>query len=138
MKWCDAVKRYQNDNFGDRGNCGFLKDETTGSQKIIFETLPTEVKLLVEKMAVGAFSQPRITASQDGTQVFRIFYLKDFIAPHEASLTQDYGRIQVEAEASKKQEVVETWVEGARKRMYIRFMTEFYLCPDLQTWENRN
>lgn len=138
MKWCDAVKRYQNDNYGDRGNCGFLKDETTGSQKIIFETLPSEVKLMVEKMAVGSYSQPRITASQDGTQVFRIFYLKDFIAPHEASLTQDYGRIQVEAESAKKQEVVETWVEGARKRMYIRFMTEFYLCPDLQTWENRN
>lgn len=138
LDWCAAVKRYQNENLGDRGNCGFLKDESTGSQKIIFETLPTEVKMQVEKLQPGTYSRPGPTMTQDGRQVYRIIYLKNFVAPHEANLVQDYGRIQVEAEAAKKQKAVEDWVSKTKSKTYIRINSDFVNCPELLKWENRN
>lgn len=138
LEWCNAIKRYQADDFGDKGNCGFLKDEVTGSQKVIFETLPTEIKMVVEKMEPGTYSKPTITQTQDGRQVYRIFYLKEFIAPHEANLTQDYNRIQIEAEAMKKMKAVNSWVEKTRIKTYIRVNRQFTDCPELSKWENPN
>lgn len=136
LEWCNAVKKFQSDDFGDRGNCGFLRDESTGSQKVIFETLPTEIKMVVEKMEPGTYSKPHKTQAQDGRLVFRVIYLKEFIPPHEANLKQDYSRIQVEAEAVKKQKAVEAWVEKNRNKTYIRVNQEFINCPELKNWEN--
>lgn len=136
MDWCSAVKKYQNENYGDKGSCGFLRDEATGSQKVIFETLPTEVKIVVEKMDAGTYSKPRITQTQDGRQVYRIIYLKDFVPPHAANLDQDYGRIQIEAESLKKAKAVNNWVEKNRRNTYLRISQEFISCPDLVKWEN--
>lgn len=138
MEWCNAVKRYLGADYGDKGNCGFLRDETTGQQKVIFETLPTEIKLIVEKMEPGDFSKPSITQTQDGRQVFRIIYLKEFVAPHEANLEQDYSRIQIEAESMKKSKVVNEWVEKHRLTTYIRLNQGYISCPDLNLWENKN
>jgi peptidyl-prolyl cis-trans isomerase SurA len=138
MEWCNAIKRFQGEDFGDKGSCGFLKDESTGNQKVIFETLPTEIKIVVEKMEPGTYSKPAITQTQDGRQVFRIIYLKEFVAPHEANLDQDYSRIQVEAEALKKSRTVETWVEKHRQSTYIRLNQDYIKCPELSLWENKN
>lgn len=137
LDWCLAVKKFQNDDFGDKGNCGFLKDESTGSQKIIFETLPPEIKVQVEKLNPGTYSRPKATFTQDGRQIYRILYMRDFVAPHAANLKQDYGRIQVEAEAAKKQKAVETWVEKHRQKTYIKINSEFLLCPNILLWENQ-
>ncbi|MBS3913327.1 MAG: peptidylprolyl isomerase [Bacteroidetes bacterium] len=138
MDWCNAVKKYQGEDFGDKGNCGFLKDETTGSQKILFEVLPNEIKMAVEKMQPGDITKPAVTATPDGRQVYRIIYLKDFIPPHQANLDQDYGRIQLEAENMKKQKAIEAWVEKTKKLNYIRLNTDFMACPELKKWENQN
>lgn len=137
LDWCLAIKKFQNEDFGDRGNCGFLKDESTGSQKIIFETLPPEVKLQVEKMSPGSYSRPKATYTQDGRQIYRIVYMKSFVPPHPANLKQDYGRIQLEAESMKKQKAVEAWVEKHRSKTYIKINSDFTSCPDLTKWENR-
>ena len=42
-----------------------------------------------------------------GRAVYRIIYLKTFIYPHQANLIQDYSRIQMEADAKKKQEAID-------------------------------
>lgn len=137
VEWCDMVKKYQSNNFGEKGNCGFLTDEQTGSNKIIFDGLPTDEKLIIEKMEPGSFSRPQVSKSQDGKQIYRIFYLMEFIPPHQANLIQDYPRIQIEAEAIKKQRALDTWVEKNRKITYIRIRQGFILCPDLLLWENQ-
>ena len=135
MTWCNAAHRYMSKNFGDKGNCGFMKDETTGSQKILFDALSPEMKQVVEKLQPGQLSKPQMIRTPDGRQVLRIIYLRAFIPPHEANLTQDYGRIQVEAEAMKKQNVLNQWVEKTRKTTYIRINHEYLNCPDLYLWE---
>lgn len=138
MPWCDAVRKYLPKAYGDKGSCGFLKDENTGSQKIIFEALSPELKQIVEKMPPGTFSKPAAIKTPDDRTVYRIVYLKTFIAPHQANLSQDYGRIQIEAESVKKQQAIEAWAVKTRKTTYIRINRDFVNCPDLYLWENQN
>lgn len=138
IDWCTAVKRYASADIGNKGYCGFLTDETTGSQKMLFEDLPLEIKPVVDKLRPGEFSEAMRSYTPDGRVVFRMVYLKSFIAPHQANLIQDYGRIQLEAEAVKKQKAIETWVEKTRVNTYIKVNSGQIACPDIKKWENQN
>ncbi|MBL7811899.1 MAG: peptidylprolyl isomerase [Bacteroidetes bacterium] len=138
ITWCDAVKKYGSTELSNRGYCGFLNDENTGLQRIVFDALPSEIKQVVDKLKPGEFSEAKLTLTQDGRQVYRMVYLKSMIAPHEANLIQDYSRIQLEAEADKKQQALDTWVEKNRKQTYIRINRDFISCPELWKWESTN
>lgn len=138
IDWCTAVKRYASDEIGNRGYCGFFNDETTGSQKMIFDELPPEIKMIVDKLKPGEFSEPARTFTPDGRAIYRMVFLKSFTAPHQANLTQDYGRIQLEAEARKKQKAIDTWVDKTKKDTYIRVQSNLIQCPDLKVLEAQN
>jgi peptidyl-prolyl cis-trans isomerase SurA len=138
IDWCSAVKRYASAEIGNRGNCGFFTDETTGSQKMIFDELPPEIKMIVDKLKPGELSEPARTFTPDGRAIYRMVYLKSFTPPHQANLQQDYGRIQLEAEARKKQTAIDNWVEKTRKDTYIRAQSSLIQCPDLKAWEVKN
>lgn len=138
IDWCTAVKRYASADIGNRGYCGFFTDETTGSQKMIFDELPPEIKLIVDKLKLGDFSEPARTFTPDGRAIYRMVYLKSFTAPHQANLLQDYGRIQLEAEARKKQKAIDTWVDKTKKDTYVRVQSKLIQCPDLKAWEAQN
>jgi peptidyl-prolyl cis-trans isomerase SurA len=67
-----------------------------------------------------------------------MIYLKSLTAPHIANLKEDYSRIQIEAEAVKKQKTVDSWVKKQLKTTYLRINQGYISCPDLKTWENQN
>jgi peptidyl-prolyl cis-trans isomerase SurA len=136
--WCTAVKRYASADIGNKGYCGFFTDETTGSQKMIFDDLPPEIKMIVDKLKPGEFSEPARTFTPDGRAIYRMVYLKSFTAPHQANLSQDYGRIQLEAEARKKQKAIDNWVNKTKKDTYIRVQSNLIQCPDLKSLEAQN
>lgn len=136
MDWCTAVKRFGSEKYSDRGNCGYLTDETTGLQKLPFEQLPTDIKKEIDQIKPGEFSKPTITFTPDGRQVYRILYLKSLTAPHVANLIQDYSRIQMEADRAKKQRAIDSWVEKYRKKTYIRIKARNFDCDFIRNWEN--
>ncbi|MEY3966029.1 MAG: hypothetical protein RL263_1198, partial [Bacteroidota bacterium] len=136
IDWCDAVKKNSSEDFGNRGYCGFITDENTGMQKRLFETLPSDIKLVVDKLKPGEFSKPAVMAMPDGRTMYRIIYLKSFVAPHKANLVQDYSRIQMEAEAEKRQQIIDKWVDGTRKKTYIRINTRNLDCGKISRWNN--
>lgn len=136
LEWCDAVKTYSSEKLGNRGYCGFLVDQATGLQKNLFESLPSEVKMVVDKMKEGEFSKPEITVTPDGRSMYRILYLKKFVAPHQANLIQDYSRIQMEAESRKKQQALERWVEKFRAKTFIKVMPRDIECENLARWNH--
>lgn len=136
IEWCDAVKKFSSEDFGNRGYCGFISDENTGMQKRLFESLPSDVKLVVDKLKPGEFSKPAVMAMPDGRTMYRIIYLKSFVAPHKANLVQDYSRIQMEAESEKRQQIIDKWVEGTRKKTYIRINTRNLDCGKISRWNN--
>lgn len=136
LDWCTAVKSHASEQMGNKGYCGFLTDEATGLQKTEFETLPTDVKQVIEKMKPGNFSEPKITMLPDGRAVYRIVYLKSFIAPHQANLIQDYSRIQMAAEAKKKQQAIDKWVAKYKGKTYIKIKTRELHCDNIKKWVN--
>ena len=136
LEWCDAVKRYTNEDLGNKGYCGFISDPATGLQKKLFESFPSDIKQIVDKMKEGDYSKPLITATQDGRSMYRILYLKKFVSPHTANLIQDYSRIQMEAETEKKQKAIEKWVEKYKKKAYIRVNPRDLECDILKKWNN--
>ena len=136
LDWCVAVKSHASEQLGNKGYCGFLTDEATGLQKTVFDGLPTDVKQIVEKLKPGQFSEPAITMLPDGRAVYRIIYLKTFISPHQANLIQDYSRIQMEADAKKKQEAIDKWVSKFKGRTYIKIKSRSFQCDQLKKWEN--
>lgn len=134
LEWCTAVKAFTSETYGDKAYCGYLSDEVTGLQKTAFDELPSDIKQQVEKMEAGTYSAPKLTVTPDGRSVYRILYVKSFIAPHEANLIQDYSRIQMEAEAQKKQEALDAWVDKYKSRTYIRVNDPGFDCPSLDNW----
>lgn len=139
LKWCDAVKKYATDdkfNRDTKGNCGFIIDQMTGMQKTTFESLPSDVKRVAEKMKPGDFSAPELITTADGRSVYRIIYMQSFIAPHQANLVQDYSRIQMEAEAKKKQKAMNAWVFKHRSKTYIRIKARNLVCDEMLAWDH--
>jgi peptidyl-prolyl cis-trans isomerase SurA len=105
-------------------------------QKRLFESLPSDVKLVVDKLKPGEFSKPAVMVMPDGRTMYRIIYLKSFVAPHKANLVQDYSRIQMEAESEKRQQIIDKWVDGTRKKTYIRINTRNLDCGKISRWNN--
>ena len=140
--WCAAVKRYSSSfpnlgqDYGNRANCGFFADEMTGLQKLTFDQLPSDVKKELDKLKPGDFTRPSITFTPDGRQIYRMLYLKSFTAPHVANLIQDYSRIQLEADADKKQKAIDSWVDKYRKKTYIRINMRNLECDFIKKWDN--
>lgn len=140
--WCTAVKRYSSSfpnlgqDYGNRANCGFFADEMTGLQRLTFEQLPSDVKKELDKLKPGDFTRPSITFTPDGRQIYRMLYLKSFTAPHVANLIQDYSRIQLEADADKKQKAIDSWVDKYRKKTYIRINMRNLECDFIKKWDN--
>ena len=138
IDWCDAVKRNSSETMGNRGYCGFLTDEATGLQKKTFETLPSDVKQVVDKMKPGEFSKPKVTATADGRSMYRILYLKSYVDPHRANLIQDYSMIQMQAEAEKKQKAIEAWVEKYKEKTFIKVNNAGLNCESLEKWNTND
>ncbi len=139
MSWCDVVKKYNRSELNNKGYCGFLTDEQTGSQKILFEVLPPETKKAIELLKPGEVSKPTFTRTADDKRVYYIVYLKSFDAPHRANLVQDYSRIQAEAEADKKEKMVEDWIHKTLKTTYLKINNKNFVdCNELNGWENLN
>jgi peptidyl-prolyl cis-trans isomerase SurA len=140
--WCTAVKRYSSafpnlgQDYGNRSNCGFFADEMTGLQKLTFDQLPSDIKKELDKLKPGEFTRPTITFTPDGRQVYRMLYLKSFTPPHVANLVQDYSRIQMEADADKKQKAIDAWVDKYRKKTYIRINMRNLECDFIKKWDN--
>lgn len=136
LDWCKAVKSHASEQLGNKGYCGFITDEATGLQKTQFDGLSTDLKVIVEKMNPGQFSKPQFIQTPDGTSVFRMVYLKSFIAPHEMNLVQDYSRVQMEAEENKRQMIIDKWVDKYKKKTYIHINQQYSTCENLKKWQN--
>ncbi len=137
MTWCDAVKKYASKEVvGNRGNCGFLVDQTTGIQNSLFESLPSDVKIVVEKMRPGDFSKPTLSNTPDGRSVYRIIFLKSFTSPHQANLLQDYSYIQLLAHSAKRKKIFDQWTDKQRGKTYIRIKGRSMNCSNLNSWNH--
>jgi peptidyl-prolyl cis-trans isomerase SurA len=121
-----AAKEFS-DDIMTKGNGGFFTDDLGGT-RISADDIDPVVFFAVDSMKVGSVSKPMNYRTDDGKQAMRILYYKSRIAPHVASLEQDWNRIQAATLNVKKQQTLEKWFDKARKDVFISIDPAYKYC----------
>lgn len=134
LSFNDAAKKFSDDDDTKAGG-GFMRDQQTGSTHINVEMLDKSMYLTIEKMKPGEISEPELINLPDGSQAYRMVYLKSEIPPHKANLRDDYQKFQSIAFAAKQQEVMSKWINKYKGSYYVKVSDSYLLaCPTLQMW----
>lgn len=121
-----AAKEYS-DDVGTKGNGGFFSDADGGIRLTVDELDPV-VFFRIDSMEVGDISKPIVYRTDDGKDAVRILYYKSRIPPHQASLKDDYHKIQTAALNEKKSKVLEKWFLEARQDVFINIDKTYDYC----------
>jgi peptidyl-prolyl cis-trans isomerase SurA len=138
ISWCDAVKRFGDQESGRKGECGFYSDESTGIQKVAVDALEKDLVKMIQDMPAGTYGEPQLTVFPDGARAYRLVFLKSETKPHTANMIQDYPKIQQAALQQKKDDALEAWVRKTRLKTYISISRDFEQCPEVAEWTNNS
>ncbi|NQW43423.1 MAG: peptidylprolyl isomerase [Bacteroidetes bacterium] len=133
ISFCDAVKYYSEDE-ETKPNCGFFTDPNLGTQKIPYDYLDKEMSAEVNKLKPGQYSAPAIAFAPDGSEYYRLFYLKSESKPHTANLENDWQRIQSLALEDKRKSSLDIWAGEERKNVYFYISSNYIKCGFFDDW----
>ena len=126
IKFQTAAKEYS-DDVNTKGNGGFFSDRDGGQQLTVDELDPI-VFFKLDSMKVGEVSEPITYRTDDGKDAVRILFYKARIAPHQASLEQDWTKIQAATLNEKKEKILEKWFQKARLDVFINIDPTYDYC----------
>lgn len=130
IKFEKAAKEYSDDK-ETKGNGGFFTD-MDGGQKLSIDELDPVIFFKLDSMKVGDVSKPMVYRTDDQKDAVRILYFKSRIPPHQASLQDDYHRIQAATLNEKKNRVLQKWFEKARQDVFISIDANYNYCGILE------
>ena len=126
IKFQTAAKEYS-DDVQTKGNGGFFSDRDGGLQLTVDELDPI-VFFKLDSMKMGEVSKPITYRTDDGKDAVRILYYKARIAPHQASLEQDWTKIQAATLNEKKDKILQKWFQKARLDVFINIDPTYDNC----------
>jgi peptidyl-prolyl cis-trans isomerase SurA len=121
-----AAKDFSDDT-GTKGNGGFFSDRDNNT-RILVDELDPVVFFNIDTMKVGTISRPIVYRTDDGKDAVRILYYKSRTAPHQASLNDDWTRIQAAALSQKNDRTLQKWFQKARKDVFISIDANYNYC----------
>jgi peptidyl-prolyl cis-trans isomerase SurA len=110
---------------------GYFLDNS-GATRIAVDQLEPTVYFTLDTMKVGEVTKPMQFRMPSGKEAVRIIYYKSKVAPHQASLKQDWQKIQEAALSEKKSKAEAKWVKESQGKVYIYIEDEFKHCDLLQ------
>jgi peptidyl-prolyl cis-trans isomerase SurA len=126
IKFEKAAKEYS-DDVQTKGNGGFFSD-ADGGAKVSVDELDPVVFFKIDTMKVGNISPPIVYRTDDGKDAVRILYFKSRIPPHQASLEDDWHRIQIATLNEKKNRILQKWFMKARQDVFISIDRVYDYC----------
>ncbi|MFA5970927.1 MAG: peptidylprolyl isomerase [Lentimicrobiaceae bacterium] len=117
-----------------RVNGGLIQSQSSGNTLLAADELDPKVFFIIDKMKPGEISGSVPYTTEDGTQAYRVLYLKLRTEPHRANLKDDYNKIQDWALENKKAKVTAKWIENKSKTAYIRLGDKFKTCDFKYKW----
>jgi len=120
----------------DKNSGGLLINPYTGSIKFEPEQLDPQVSFTIEKMTVGALSNPVPFKTQDQKDAYRILKLVEKTPPHRANLEDDYARMQDWALQQKQMDAINKWIDNKAKETYVRIIEAYQNCDFKHDWIN--
>jgi peptidyl-prolyl cis-trans isomerase SurA len=130
IKFVKAAKDFS-DDVQTKGNGGFFSDQNGGT-KLTVDELDPIVFFKIDSMKVGDVSKPIAYRTDDGKNAVRILYYKSRTSPHQASLEQDWSKIQNYTLNEKKNAILQKWFLKARKDVFISIDQAYDFCGILQ------
>jgi peptidyl-prolyl cis-trans isomerase SurA len=115
-------------------NGGLIQSQSSGDTRLAADELDPKVFFIIDKMKPGEISGSVPYTTEDGTQAYRVLYLKLRTEPHTANMKDDYNKIQEWALDNKKQKVIARWIENKSKTAYIRLGEKFKTCDFKYKW----
>lgn len=133
----EAVARFSDDE-ATKNTGGMLINPVTGNTYFEIDQLNKEDYFAIEKLSPGELSEPQLFQTPEGTQAYRIMYLKSETRPHKANLKEDYSRIQAAAEQQKKERIFNQWLSEKAKEIYVHIADEYARCDWLLKWTSKD
>ena len=126
MTFQKAAKEFS-DDVQTKGNGGFFSDRDGGLNLTVDELDPI-VFFKLDSMEIGKVSEPITYRTDDGKDAVRILYYKGRTPPHQASLEQDWTKIQAATLNEKKDKILQKWFQKARADVFINIDPEYDNC----------
>jgi peptidyl-prolyl cis-trans isomerase SurA len=134
ITFSQAVKEFSDEDVQSYNNDGRMVNPLTGNTFFEIGDLEPDIYFTIDTMKVGQLSAPFEYAGPTGEPMLRIVQLQSRTAPHQASLEQDYSKIQKAAIESKKNEYISTWIESRVDATFINIDGMYDGCPNLSKW----
>ncbi|MDR3327216.1 MAG: peptidylprolyl isomerase [Prevotellaceae bacterium] len=130
-----SVARYSSDK-ETRMNGGLMANQNSGSPKLEYQQLPSEIAKVVSELNNGEVSKPfTMIDRQLGKEVFTIIKVKDKLPSHKANLTDDYQQIKQFCESVKSEEIIQNWIKNKIKETYVHISPEWRNCKfEFEGW----
>lgn len=132
LTFAKAALLYSDD--AGKVNGGLIQSQSSGNTRLAADELDPKVFFVIDKMKPGEISGSVPYTTEDGTQAYRVLYLKLRTEPHKANMKDDYNKIQDWALENKKAKVVAKWIETKSKTAYIRLGQKFKTCDFKYKW----
>jgi len=126
MTFQKAAKEFS-DDVQTKGNGGFFSDRDGGVNLTVDELDPI-VFFKLDSMEIGKISEPITYRTDEGKDAVRILYYKGRTPPHQASLEQDWTKIQTATLNEKKDKILQKWFQKARADVFINIDPEYDNC----------
>ena len=121
------MAKEHSDDMLTKSSGGFFSDESGGARMSVDEIDPV-VFFAIDSMKVGSISRPLTYRTDQGKEAVRILFYKSRMAPHMASLKDDWNRIQMAALNQKKNKILEKWFNKARQDVFISIDPTYNFC----------
>lgn len=121
------MAKEHSDDMQTKGSGGFFSDDNGGSRLSVDEIDPV-VFFAIDSMKVGTISKPLTYRTDQGKEAIRILFYKSRMAPHQASLKDDWNRIQTATLNQKKNRILEKWFNKARMDVFISIDPSYNFC----------
>jgi len=114
---------------------GMLSNPEDRTSLIPVDALDRATFTAIDPLEVGQYSKSFIfQENQQANPVYKFMYLKSRIAPHKATLEQDFAKIQEAAKQDKVHRKLSEWFEQRKENTFIHINEDFLQCDELKLW----
>jgi peptidyl-prolyl cis-trans isomerase SurA len=101
-------------------NGGKLINSNNGTSKFELAHLEQGINTAIKNLEIDAITEPIYLKMEDGKEAYRMFMLLSRKGQHQVNLIDDYKKIRDLALESKKDEVIEKWINKSLDITYVR------------------
>jgi peptidyl-prolyl cis-trans isomerase SurA len=133
-----GVKKFSDKNVQSFNNDGRMVNPGSGNTFFEVGDLDPDVYFAIDTMKINSISKPIEFRDEGGDYFYRLVKLMSRTTPHKANLAQDYAKIQKAAIESKRNEIVNQWVEERIRKTFIIIDRQYEGCANLAPWMKEN